>query len=195
MSTQQEPDSGGSWNLIPLTPKYLPKEHGQYVTAIEAALANDQIHNIALSGNFGVGKSSILQEIARLQGKHVVELSLSTLTPIEAANRNESVPIQATTPTNRIQQEIVKQLLYREDTGKTPASRFRRIVRFQWWREIRSSVLLGLAIAIIFLLSGWTAKLADTLPFLGDTGVWKHLIILGIATVIALLVRWQLYGK
>lgn len=195
MSTQQEPDSGGSWNLIPLTPKYLPEEHGPYVTAIEVALADDRIHNIALSGNFGVGKSSILQGIARRQNKHVVEISLSTLAPIEASKLDESVPIQATTPTNRIQQEIVKQLLYREDPGKTPASRFRRIERLQWWREIWSSVLLGLAITIIFLLNGWTEKLADTLQFLGDVGVWRHLVILGIATAMALLVRWRLYGK
>lgn len=195
MSTQQEPDSGGSWNLIPLTPKYQQKEHSQYVTAIETALANDLIHNIALSGNFGVGKSSILQEIAQRKKKCVVELSLSTLAPIEASKLDESVPIQATTPTNRIQQEIVKQLLYREDPGKTPASRFRRIERFQWRREIWSSVLLGLAISIIFLLSGWTAKLADTFTFLRDMGVWSHLAILGIATGMVLLVRWRLYGK
>lgn len=195
MSTQQEPDSGGSWNLIPLTPKYLPGEHGPYVTAIEAALAEDQIHNIALSGNFGVGKSSILQEIAQLNKKRVLELSLSTLAPIEASKLDESVPIQATTPTNRIQQEIVKQLLYCGDPAKTPASRFRRIERFRWWREFWSSVLLGFSIAIIFLLSGWTGKLADALPFFGSTGVWRHLIILGTATAMALLVRWLFYGK
>ncbi len=195
MSTQQEPDSGGLWKLIPLTPKYLPNEHSQYVTAIETALADDQVHNIALSGNFGVGKSSILQGIALREKKRVVEISLSTLAPIEASKLDVSVPIQATTPTNRIQQEIVKQLLYREDPGKTPASRFRRIERFQWRREIGSSALLGLAIAIIFLLSGWTATLADNLSSLKDMGAWRHLVILGIATVMVLLVRWRLYGK
>ncbi|MEJ2654922.1 MAG: hypothetical protein P8Z69_06385, partial [Acidihalobacter sp.] len=106
---QQEPDSEGSWSLSPLTPEYRETEHGQYVKAIEAALQNDQIRNIALSGNFGVGKSSILQKIALLHKKRVVELSLSTLAPIEESNLDESVPKQATTPTNRIQQEIVKQ--------------------------------------------------------------------------------------
>ncbi len=195
MSTQQEPDSGGSWNLKPLTPKFLPGEHGPYVTAIMAALADKQIHNIALSGNFGVGKSSILQEIALQNKKHVLELSLSTLAPIEESKLDESVPIQATTPTNRIQQEIVKQLLYCGDPTKTPASRFRRIECFRWWREFGSSVLLGFTITIIFLLSGWTGKLADALPFFGSTGVWRHLIILGTATAMALLVRWLFYGK
>lgn len=195
MSTQQEPNSGGSWKLIPLTPEYQAEEHGQYVKAIEAALVNKQIHNIALSGNFGVGKSSILQEIARRQKKRVVELSLSTLAPIEESKRDESVAVLATTPTNRIQQEIVKQLLYREDPGKTSASRFRRIERFRWRREIGFSVLLGLAAAIIFLLTGWTAKLANTFTLSRHIGNWIHLVIWVIATGMALWVRWQLYGK
>jgi len=89
MSTQQESASGASWNLVPLTPKYLPREHGGYVAAIEAALEDDQIRNIALSGNYGVGKSSILQEVARRQENRVVELSLSTLAPIEASKLDE----------------------------------------------------------------------------------------------------------
>lgn len=195
MSTQQEPTPNASWKLRPLTPEYQEKEHGPYVTAIEAALKNGEIHNIALSGNYGVGKSSILQEVARRQDKLVVELSLSTLAPIEESKLDESVPIQATTPTNRIQQEIVKQLLYREDSRNTPASRFRRIERFQWGREIGFSVLLGLSLAIIFLLTGWSGKLSDSILYLKDIGVWEHLLIWGAASLIALWVRWQLHGK
>lgn len=193
----RKPDLSGSWKLIPLTPKYLSEEHGQYVMAIEAALANDQIHNIALSGNFGVGKSSILQEVAKQNKKRVVELSLSTLAPVVVSKPkdDESVPMQATTPTNRIQKEIVKQLIYREDPCKTPASRFKRIERFRWWREIWTAALVGLAIAIIFLLAGWTEKIGDTLTFLGKMGIYKHLAILGISWVMAFLVRLRLYGK
>lgn len=54
---------GDSWNLVPLTPEYLEAEHGGYVTALEAALEDNKIRNIALSGNYGVGKSSILREL------------------------------------------------------------------------------------------------------------------------------------
>ncbi|UCJ19021.1 DNA-binding protein [Pseudomonas sp. MM211] len=195
MSAQKESASGESWNLVPLTPKYLQREHGVYVAAIEAALADDQIRNIALSGNYGVGKSSILREVARRQESRVVEISLSTLAPIEASKLDESVPIQATTPTNRIQQEIVKQLLYREDPSKTPASRFRRIERFRWIREIGTAALLGLAISVIFLLTGWTAQIASVLTPLADVGLWAHMIAWGVAAGAALLVRWRYYGK
>lgn len=189
------PAPSAVWNLVPLTPEYLEAEHSGYVSALEAALEDSEIRNIALSGNYGVGKSSILRELGKRLDGRVVELSLSTLSPIEASKLDESVPLQATTPTNRIQQEIVKQLLYREDPGKTPASRFRRIERFRWWREFGTAALLGLAVAVIFLLTGWTAQIAGTFTALNDLGVWTHLIICGVATAAVLLVRWLFYGK
>ncbi|WP_216388148.1 YobI family P-loop NTPase [Arcanobacterium phocae] len=187
--------SSSDWNLISLTPEYLETEHGAYISALEAALENDQIRNIALSGSYGVGKSSILRELGKRLGNRVVELSLSTLAPIEVSQLDESVPIQATTPTNRIQQEMVKQLLYREEPSKTPASRFRRIERFQLGREILTAVLLGLFLTIIFLLTRWTAQIEATFALLSDLGVWLHLIIWSLATVIVFIVRWLLYGK
>lgn len=184
-----------SWELVPLTPEYLAEEHGDYVAAIEAALAKDQIRNIALSGNYGVGKSSIMREVARRQDNRIVELSLSTLAPIEASQLDNSVPIQATTPTNRIQQEIVKQLLYREYPSRTPGSRFRRIERFRWWRAMGTSVLLGFVATVIFLLTGWTVKIASVfMPHL-DIGVWAHAVIWSAAALITLLVSWLFYGK
>ena len=189
------PAPSAVWNLVPLTPEYLEAEHSGYVSALEVALEDDEIRNIALSGNYGVGKSSILRELGKRLDGRVVELSLSTLAPIEASKLDESVPLQATTPTNRIQQEIVKQLLYREDPSKTPASRFRRIERFRWWREFGTAALIGLAVAVIFLLTGWTAQIEATFTALNDLGVWTHLIVWVTATTAAVLVRWLFYGK
>ncbi|MDY0331769.1 MAG: hypothetical protein RBR52_14925 [Thiomonas sp.] len=191
--TQKRPVSNKSWDLISLTPKFLEEEHGGYVTAIKAALEDDQIRNIALSGSFGVGKSSILQEVARQQSNRVVEISLSTLAPMDTSKPGESVP--AHTPTNRIQQEIVKQLLYREYPRKTPGSRFRRIERCHRLREFILSLLLGFVVAVIFLLNGWTEQIISVFAYLVDGGVWGHVTVLGVATTIALLVRWLLYGK
>lgn len=191
----KEPTEKSKWSLIPLTPEYLEAEHSGYVSALEAALQDDEIRNIALSGNYGVGKSSILRELGKRLDGRVVELSLSTLAPIEASKLDESVPLQAMTPTNRIQQEIVKQLLYREDPSKTPASRFRRIERFRWWREFGTAALIGLAVAVIFLLTGWTAQILATFTVLNYLGVWTHLIVWVVATTAVLLVRWLFYGK
>ncbi|MFQ1750967.1 hypothetical protein ACK386_09020 [Aeromonas veronii] len=195
MMVCQKNTSSEPWNLVPLTPEYLEAEHGRYVAAIESALADEQIRNIALSGNYGVGKSSILQEVARRQKDRVVELSLSTLAPIEMSQLDESVPKQATTQTNRIQQEIVKQLLYREEPSKTPGSRFQRIQRFRWPREIGMAIVLGFVFAIIFLLTGWTDQIVASLTILKNVGDWAHAGVLGLGAGAALLVRWWFYGK
>ncbi len=94
-----------SFDLTPLTPRYIEAEHEIYVSALESALANPEIRNLALSGSYGVGKSSILRELGRRLDKRVLELSLSTLSPVGHDNIDESVPVQATTATNQIQRE------------------------------------------------------------------------------------------
>ncbi len=151
------------WNLVALTPTFIESEHAQYARAIVLALENPLIRNIALSGNYGVGKSSILQEVSRLKAGEVVELSLSTLAPIKQTDLDNSVPRQATTPTNRIQQEIVKQLLYREEPENAVGSRFRRIERFNAGRETILVVLAGFVVALVFLLAGVGATIAGVL--------------------------------
>lgn len=128
----EKTDSDNGWTLTPLTPEYNEQEHSCYVRAINTALDKPNIRNIALSGNYGVGKSSILQEVAKQHPKRVIELSLSTLGPAEIGDSSDN----AATPTNQIQREIVKQLLYREKPHKTPGSRFRRIERFNLLHEL-----------------------------------------------------------
>lgn len=97
-----------TWDLTALTPEFIETEHAQYAKAIAENLKKDDVLNIALSGNYGVGKSSILGRVAEDHDGRVVELSLSTLSPIDNSKVDDSVPAQARTPTNRIQQEIVK---------------------------------------------------------------------------------------
>ncbi|OFT42675.1 hypothetical protein HMPREF3160_04915 [Arthrobacter sp. HMSC06H05] len=187
-----------NWNLVPLTPEYIEDEHGGYVAELENALKNDEIRNIALSGPYGVGKSSILRELARRLKGRVVELSLSTLAatrPPESEELDEAVPIQATTTTNRIQQEIVKQLLYRMDPAKARASRFHRIERFRCPRAIGIATLFGLFITIAFLLTGWTERIATTFDALASFGAWPHLVIWGGATAALLILQRLFYGK
>lgn len=188
-------ESSSTWNLLALTPGYLAPEHGPYVAALTKALANAEIKNIALSGNYGVGKSSILKRLSELENGRVVELSLSTLAPIEASTLDGSVPVQATTPTNRIQQEIVKQLLYREDPNRAPGSRFRRIERFEWKRELALAGIVGLAVTVIFLLAGWGATITATLKPLVDLVIWVYPLILVLATGATFGVRFLLHGR
>ena len=195
-------DRDVDWNLQSLTPSYIEAEHAGYVAAIIKALKNPKIRNIALSGNYGVGKSSILQKVSELlesgpdpKRDRVVELSLSSLAPIERSTIDESIPVQATTPTNRIQQEIVKQLLYREEPNKSPGSRFRRIERFNWRREIGVALLGGFVTSLIFMILGWGKTIVTTLSPLLDFGLYIYPILLAMVAGAIFLARALLHGR
>lgn len=176
-------------SLLPLTPKYDPAKHGIYFDVIEAALSDParEVRNIALTGSYGVGKSSILTEVAARHSKDVIAVSLSTLgfpddEPLPAGDAAKA----ASTKTNRIQKEIVKQLLYSQDPLKTPGSRYHRTTRFRFWRTLRLSALLSLSIALVFFLAGWTTTIASLVPGSDDAAWLGHAVVFSGSTLLLL---------
>lgn len=122
-------------NLTPLTPGFNPDQHQTYVDHLNSVLDDDSVRNVALTGRYGAGKSSVLQEFARLNGNRVLFLSLSTLGPDAVGDSR----------TNQIEKELVKQLLHREKPARLPQSRYQRIDRLTWWRSVVESAA-GLAV-------------------------------------------------
>ncbi len=219
-------------DLLALTPEYQERQHGIYFAAIRAILrasdgrplwcstswwtrlvhrksdrASRDARNIALTGGYGVGKSSILKEVARRNKSRVVQVSLSTLglddtgvdveagadaakteDPLEGIKKSTVLKDDPTqSKTNAIQKEIVKQLLYRENPLKMPGSRYRRIGRFAAWRSFWVALLAAAALTLVFYLTGWTAKIAPLTEFFAP-GYWVHALILAALTVTVFLV-------
>jgi hypothetical protein len=184
--------------LLPLTPKYEPANHGVYFDVLDAALVGskqDAVLNIALTGSYGVGKSSILQKVAEKYPKNVVQVSLSTL---GLSDESGDVPSSGTSPlskTNRIQKEIVKQLLYREDPVKTPGSRFRRIGQFNPGREIGIALLTGFIIALVFYLAGWTGQLVELLGPRSLPDLYVQAVMVVVAAAFVFAIRGLTYNQ
>lgn len=181
--------TSASPSLLPLTPKYDPAKHDVYFDVIEAALSDPtrEVRNIALTGSYGVGKSSILTEVAGRHSKDVIAVSLSTLgfpddEPLPAGDAAKA----ASTKTNRIQKEIVKQLLYSQDPLKTPGSRYHRTTRFRFWRTLWLSALFSLPIALVFFLAGWTADIASLVPGVDDSAWLGHAVVFSGSTLLLL---------
>lgn len=112
--------------------------------ALDYALSQQNIHNIAVTGNYGFGKSSILTSYAkkRLKGK-CLNISLATFA-IEEANDNKNSSQQDTKkpdevlPENtaqKIEKSILQQIFYRNYGGKFPYSRFNRIKKISFWKK------------------------------------------------------------
>jgi hypothetical protein len=167
--------------LRPLTPAYNEAEHAVYLRHLRAALKDHgSIHNIALMGGYGVGKSSILQELTKALGDRAVPLSLATLG--EASIAGDETPEEnpaATSVTNRIQKEVVKQLLYRERPEHVPSSRFRRRTVFNWRQAIVNSALASAVLMVVLYLTHVADRLADLMG--------RTLLVRGVGYVILLL--------
>ena len=124
---QEKQNPNASSELIVLSPHYDEEHHGLYVRKLEQAVRNPKVRNIALTGGYGTGKSSVIQGLIErihsskeLRKIRPITISLPTIQIADefAAEDNR---------TNRIQREIVKQLLYRSNTRKMRGSRYRRI--------------------------------------------------------------------
>lgn len=133
--------------LRSLAPEYIEDHHKTYVTRLNAAVTGTRNKNIALTGRYGAGKSSILDEFIKhqeqpptppasrwqriwqkvrqtdRQPKKVLRISINTLGP----DKREDL-------TNRIQKELVKQLVYRAEPGQVRSSEFARAPELPWWR-------------------------------------------------------------
>ena len=158
--------------LRPLAPEYVPAQHATYVRHLVAAVSMAEVRNIALTGRYGSGKSSILDEFLRRQqadGRRTLRISINTLGPDD----NEDI-------TNRIQKELVKQLVYRAGPGEVRRSRFVRSKDLTWRRTLRDAGVVAAVLLVLLRLFGVWPTSGSLVPGSGELGV-------GVVFVLAVL--------
>jgi hypothetical protein len=193
--------SDGKPVLRSLAPEFNEDQHKLYVDLlVDAIEKKPTVRNIALTGPYGTGKSSILGEVARKYPKRVVEISFSTVGNIPGKEpggvpATDDTNAAAATPTNRIEKEIVKQILYKEDPSKTRGSRFRRITRFRWGRQIAFGLAVGLLALGVLFLTGLDK------PFMAMAGtdaalLWlAHGVLFFVLAGSVVLIRWLTHNR
>lgn len=135
------------WKQKALLPKLLKEEDASYnaVVDLQKALAHENIYNIALTGPFGAGKSSVLSTLIKNANKsgndglHFLSISLATLDATKEINAEQQEDIKIPQGYNnhkqydnenlnrRIEYSILQQLIYREKKETLPNSRLKRI--------------------------------------------------------------------
>jgi uncharacterized membrane protein yobI len=162
-------------DLKSLRPCHDQDQHRMYVDALNNAIKQDEVTNIALSGPYGVGKSSILQGFKKgLDGEDrndIIFISFSTLGFSNSTDlySHQSPDGSISPQTNQIQKEIVKQLLYRRRPSSLPASRFKRMQKPDWKHLLVVSALIGIAPTIVIAVIGGFAKI----PTVSDSAWWE----------------------
>ncbi|WP_405475851.1 hypothetical protein [Paenarthrobacter ilicis] len=176
--------------LHSLSPAYDHKQHYHYVQILTSELTRsgpESPRNVALTGHYGSGKSSVLgrtEGVLAGRGVKVVNLSIPSLGIGDGRGAKESErPINKT---NLIQKEIVKQLLYRRKPSDMPASRYNRLDTFHYGRAARRGIGLAVAAAGFALLARVPEKVRDALP----SELWS-LVDTTILSNGAVLIQWS----
>lgn len=142
------------------TPEKEIENGEEYLNALDWALRNPDIKNIALSGPYGSGKSSVIQSYMQ---KHpsvkALNISLATF-DVENCRDDENI----------IEEGILKQLFYKVDARKIPQSRYRKLRKISIISYIRNISIFSLLLAVIcgFFLTDKTCALFDRALSIGN---------------------------
>ena len=160
--------------LQSLGPEYTESRHSTYVRHLNEAVQDPKNRNIALTGRYGTGKSSVLDAFEKEHAKDTVRISINTLGPDE---NDEDL-------TNRIQKELLKQLVYRVKPGKIRRSRFARPKHLTEFRAFLQALAVSiLGSSILWMLGvrplGWE-----------QVELWNNLIPYSAFFIFVLLSVW-----
>jgi hypothetical protein len=192
--TFEEPDTIG---LKPLYPEKERTDHCLYVDELNHAIKDPRVLNIALTGNYGSGKSSILSDFEKKKEKRVIRVSLSTLGGgIESEHKDGTERAKSNKElANSIQKEIVKQLLFREKPSQVPNSKYSRIAATNLARTFLLSTLLAIT-TILFIYYPWNMNAPSVM---GVDGLWQigvdasiFLIVFSLTSLIILATNGKL---
>ena len=141
---------------VSLTPALLNRDSEsdkkQYRSVLNLArkLEEKDILNIALTGPYGAGKSSILRSLKKDYPKYkYLSISLATLKSPLDDKKNE---IDIDTMNNRIEYSILQQLIYKEKQETLYNSRLKRIYHKSTWAQyVLSFAIIFYAVALIIV--------------------------------------------
>lgn len=183
------PHPAGSQRISSLTPKVLTGDAElqtiqPYLDELKKAMKDTHILNIALTGSYGSGKSTILKTFQHQHPEyHYLNITLASFVQTE-----EEPPIVDLS--RQIELSILQQMFYHVKPAQIPDSRFKRIAKLSPGRLWTIAFLMMAWTASIFLLfwfdylqklnpatwrsqdpMDWTAVGAGSLFLLG-VGVW-----------------------
>lgn len=176
-------------DVYPLSPCIVPpyvdnagvlEENKGYVpvSLLMRAIDDDRMLNIAVAGNYGVGKSSVINTAEKnlnkrlLKRHYFIRISLASLLTKENKSAQENhVPLSAgnvdSLTDRQIEYSILQQILYHDMPQKTPKSRIRRIHKTIWYKP--------LFIAFLCLISLLSLSFVFKLPWASDYIIFENL--------------------
>ena len=150
--------------LIPLTPAHIDSKDIAYQTVEELYdvlknAADKRINNIAITGPYGSGKSSIIRTLRedKLDGDKNIDCLFISLATLQANDLSDSSETKFKNEdeeealNRKIEYSILQQLVYKENTEDVPNSRISRIIHYDA-KTLRKHSWLGILTIIAFFI-------------------------------------------
>lgn len=192
---------------VSLTPTKNADEDGIYCNAMKYAIDNPKIKNIAIAGNYGSGKSSVIQTFfEKLENKKYNPIYVS----LAAFNKDDYIgnsidhvvgeeKIKEIQNKNEFQhtleKSILQQLLYQANIKEVPLSRFKRINKHSklFLNFETSFVIFSIGTLICFIFP----KLIDNLiknynTIINTMPNWIVNILIAIVTITTYIIMYKL---
>lgn len=194
--------------FVDLAPTDEADEDGVYFEALDFATRNRKVFNIALTGPYGSGKSSIIRTFLKNyeepnnrygKTKRALQISLAAFVKQQANGSDESTddkkPSKNGHSTQEIERSILQQMLYGTSANRLPLSRFKRI---QKPKAYSCLVSLGIVVgcsAVWYLLQHKTEIVSGGffLPFAWAS--YLNYLAAAIGSGFIWLVAHQIYVK
>lgn len=111
-------------------------ENGEYTEALSQALRNPKVTNIALTGAYGSGKSSVLKTFERqFEGRYglkFLNIGLASFENASEKNKKEEF----------IEKSLLQQIIFKVKTSRLKDSNFNRVKIITWHNGLLFSTFL-----------------------------------------------------
>lgn len=142
------------FSLESLAPKRTNNNIAYYSKIINAGIQDNSVLNIAITGSYGAGKSSVLKTFKEDYPKKYKYLNISLA---NFRDKEKTDEIQS-----KIRLSILQQIFYHAHIRKIPDSRFKRIKAFSAWRAMLSLIMIALFLISFSML--FTPEILFKLP-------------------------------
>lgn len=192
-------------DFIDLAPVDEVEKGEEYFKALDWALKKDNIYNIAMTGPYGSGKSSIIRAyLKKRPGLKYINISLATFMEVTTETNGASDFKLVEFDEAKIEEGILKQLFYKVDHNKIPQSRYRKLQYISGMGIFLKIVILILlaAITMFYLDSNIYENLSD---IINNAASYMHITVVlswGIASGILIAIigmlswgSWMIISK
>lgn len=177
---------GDGSRFVDLAPTDAADENGVYTAALSAATSNDRVFNVALTGPYGSGKSSVIKSFLKSYGGKPLHISLAAFLP-------EAVSPAGVVSKQEIERSILQQMLYGADANRLPLSRFKRIQSPSRWSIPVSLFVVFGVVALWRLIQKRDEVMTGGFFRPLDFANWFNLLTFGLGSLFVWLLFYRLY--